>query len=730
MNSIDIFPWNENFNTGLPIVDQQHRKLVQLINTLASHVAFQSRVPELGLVFDELADYTVYHFQTEEKIWSEFLHDDPDETAHCANHASFIDEVMRFKSALGSTSEHQLAEEALGFLARWLASHILESDRHMAYAVLALQDGLSRDEAKARAKALMGGTTRTLIDIIISIYSTLSTNTLRLMRAMAEHRQDEISLKKESDTHHAFLRCASDGIHILDQEGNLVEASDSFCSMLGYSRDELIGQNVLSWDNALDEAELGRLLHKLFTQPTRSQFERRHRRKDGSVFDVEISGYPFQIGGQPLLFNSSRDITERKRIAAELAQHQYNLESLVEERTIALLIAKDAAEAASRAKSAFLSNMSHELRTPMNAIIGMTSLALKGAEDPKLRNQLGKIDNASKHLLAVINDILDISKIEAERMTLEDCDFLLADVLGNLDNMIGQKIVEKRLELRVDLSPALATLPLRGDPLRLGQIMLNLTGNAIKFTETGVIALRLQLEDENPTDVILRLEVQDTGIGISAGEQQRLFTAFEQADGSMTRKYGGTGLGLAISKRLVKLMGGEIGVKSHPGVGSTFWFTVPLRKRVAAFNAVAPSGQVFAGLKADQRLLDEYPGARILLVEDEPISQEVSRGVLEDVGFLVDLAEDGVIAVSMAKQASYDLILMDMQMPNLNGIDATRAIRQLPGYADLPILAMTANAFDEDKQICIDAGMSDHISKPVDPARLYETLLKWLSIDR
>jgi hemerythrin-like metal-binding protein len=227
-----------------------------LLNSLASHVAFHTDVPKLSLVFDELADYTVYHFQTEEEIWREFFGDDPSELAHRVTHASFVDEIARFKSALGSMAEHQLAEEALGFLARWLASHILETDRYMAYAVMALQHGLSLDEAKAKAKEQMGGATRTLIDIILSIYSTLSTNTLRLMRELAEHRQDKISLKRQSDTNQAFLRYASDGIHILDSDGNLVEVSDSFCAMLGYARDELIGMNVRSWDAGFDDAAL------------------------------------------------------------------------------------------------------------------------------------------------------------------------------------------------------------------------------------------------------------------------------------------------------------------------------------------------------------------------------------------------------------------------------------------------------------------------------------------
>jgi CheY-like chemotaxis protein/two-component sensor histidine kinase len=367
--------------------------------------------------------------------------------------------------------------------------------------------------------------------------------------------------------------------------------------------------------------------------------------------------------------------------------------------------------------------MSHELRTPMNAIMGMTDLALRGATEPKLRDQLSKVMQASQHLLHVINDILDISKIEADHLTLEQVSFNLGQVLENLVSLIGHKATDKGLKLHVDLSPEVARLALLGDPMRLGQILLNFTDNAIKFTEQGDITLRVRLSETDATEVLLRFEVEDSGIGISAENQQRLFTAFEQADGSMTRKYGGTGLGLAISKRLAALMGGEVGVESQPGVGSTFWFTVRLS---IASAAVLPE-PTFALGDAEAQLKSAYAGARILLAEDEPINQEVSLGLLEDVGFNVDLAGDGLQALALAQQHRYALILMDMQMPNLNGVDATRRIRANSLNTTTPILAMTANAFDDDRQRCIDAGMNDHIAKPVDPEVLFATLLKWLA---
>jgi signal transduction histidine kinase/CheY-like chemotaxis protein len=418
------------------------------------------------------------------------------------------------------------------------------------------------------------------------------------------------------------------------------------------------------------------------------------------------------------------DITERRQSEAELDRYRLHLEEIVEERTRALSLAKEVAESASRAKSTFLANMSHELRTPMNAIMGMTSVVLRHTEDSKTKDQLGKIEKASKHLLGVINDVLDISKIEAERLTLEQTNFMLGEVFENLTSLISHRAKEKGLQLCVELAPMLSSLNLSGDPLRLSQILINLTGNALKFTETGSITLRAKIIEESANDVSLRIEVQDTGIGISTEDQKKLFTAFEQADNSMTRKYGGTGLGLAISKRLAKLMAGDMGVESQPGIGSTFWLTTRLQKSATKTSSATQS---LTGNSAETRLKTEFAGTRILLAEDEPINQEVSLGLLEDVGLLIDLAENGAEALALAQENNYKLILMDIQMPKMNGIDATRAIRNLANYATTPILAMTANAFDEDRQACIEAGMDDHIGKPIDPEKLFETLYKWLS---
>ena len=397
--------------------------------------------------------------------------------------------------------------------------------------------------------------------------------------------------------------------------------------------------------------------------------------------------------------------------------------SVLQAANEALQQAKAAAETASHAKSAFLANMSHELRTPMNGVTGMITLAQRHMVDPQGRDKLDKALDSALRLLDLLNDILDLSKIEAERMVLEDEPFQPAMLLENLTSTLGHKAAEKGLRLSAALSPALARQPLRGDPLRLGQILLNLTGNAIKFTHRGDIEVRMLAAGETAEAVRVRFEVRDSGIGIAPEACERLFTAFEQADNSMTRRYGGTGLGLAICRRLVGLMGGEIGVDSQPGAGSTFWFEVPLMRQPASSPAPARAN---ADADFQAQLRSRFAGARVLLAEDEPVNQEVARLLLEEVGLLVDLAVDGQQALQMAQRAPYALILMDMQMPAMNGLDASRAIRAGSLNRNTPILAITANAFDEDRLLCLQAGMNDHITKPIDPRRLYATLFDWL----
>lgn len=443
--------------------------------------------------------------------------------------------------------------------------------------------------------------------------------------------------------------------------------------------------------NALNRASVQELIHLDYTEVS-----------EIATLQSGFNGLMHQVG------------EDQKRIE----EQNTNLEHKVAERTQDL-------EAANKAKGEFLARMSHEIRTPMNAVIGLSQLTLRTPLSALQRDYLQKVLGSAQALLGIINDILDFSKIEAGKLTLESIDLDLQAVLENLFNVVSLKADEKDLALVQSQASDVPT-NLIGDPMRLGQILLNLVGNAIKFTEHGEVSVAVTVAQRMADRVRLRFCVQDSGIGMTTGQMTSLFQSFHQADGSVTRRFGGTGLGLAITKQLVELMNGSVWVESQPGQGSRFYFEVDL-----GLNDAAPARIERRLHETDdpwkRRKTDAIAGARVLLVEDNAINQLVARNFLELNGVHVDVANNGAEGVEMALHGAYALVLMDIQMPVMDGLSAARKIRATPGFAQLPIVAMTANAMVTDHQNSLDAGMNDHITKPIDQSQLTDTLLRWIA---
>jgi len=387
----------------------------------------------------------------------------------------------------------------------------------------------------------------------------------------------------------------------------------------------------------------------------------------------------------------------------------------------ALTQAKEAAESANTAKGAFLANMSHEIRTPLTTVVGMAHLIRRDGLNPLQTERMDKLDVASEHLLEIIETILDLSKIEAGKFNLKEDEIRVSKILDGVAAMVRTQAESKNLQFKVHCSNIPSVV--LGDPTRLRQALLNYAGNAVKFTDHGNIILRAWVENEMDQDILVRFEVQDTGIGIPEKDIPRLFSAFEQADNSLRREYGGTGLGLAITQKIAQLMGGSAGVDTQPGKGSTFWFTARLKKTAVKSDPA----YTLDNTDAEEILRSDYKDARVLIVDDEPINRVMFGEFLEIVELKAEQAQDGQQAVEAVEKKTYDLILMDMQMPRLDGLAATQKIRELPNGATIPILALTGNAFADDEQKCFEAGMDGFISKPINTKEFYSTLLKLLA---
>lgn len=530
----------------------------------------------------------------------------------------------------------------------------------------------------------------------------------RLVRASALADERQRSAVRQMTS---MLEAAPDATLLVDGQGTIVRANLEAGRLFKTGADPLEG------------VAIGQLLPGLSAnwQEGNQRLEGEAQARDGSRFPVELSLAPVQTMAGAYTGCAVRDVTARRRADEELRMHREELERLVDARTRELSLAKEAAEAANVAKGHFLANVSHEIRTPINAVVGLLHLIRRAGVPPAQAARMDAVEAASAHLLHIINTLLDLAKIDAGKLEPASTPIDLAALLNEVREIMGGRAELKGLALQTWPPEPLPAL--LGDATLIRQCLLNYVSNAIKFTEHGRVAIRVHRVTTEPGALTLCFEVEDSGMGLDAATQARLFQPFEQADSSSTRQHGGTGLGLVLTRRMAMLMGGDAGVRSAgPGQGSVFWFTARLALDTGAAHRTAHGGAEASPAQLPAR----FAGLRVLLADDEPVNRLIAQTLLEEAGLRVTTATDGGEAVAAARQTPFAIILMDLQMPHMDGLAATAAIRQLSGYAQTPILALTANAFPEDRARCLAAGMNDFLAKPFGPAELVAMMERWV----